>query len=80
MAPRVKVTPGELREAVDAAGGLIGVNASAKRLGVAPPNFKRYRPRLTEVPVEGSAAVFVKAEVEALAGELAQQRAARGDH
>lgn len=71
------MAPGELLQAVEDAGGLIGVNASAKMLGVAAPNFKRYRPRLTEVPVEGSASVFVKAEVEALAAELAEQRAAR---
>jgi hypothetical protein len=77
MAAEAKVSPAELVQHVADAGGLIGVNASAKLLGVAAPNFKRYRPRLTEVPVEGSAAVFVKAEVEALASELSEQRAAR---
>lgn len=77
--PKVKVTPEEALKALNDAGGLIGVNASAKRLGVATPNFRRYRPRLTEVPVEGSASAFFAAEVDQLADELAEQRAGRGD-
>lgn len=56
---------------------LVGVNRAAQILGTAPPNFRRYRPRLTEIPVEGSAAVFVRAEVEELAGELKAEREAR---
>lgn len=73
------MTHPELVEAIGEAGGLIGTNASAKCLGVAAPNFRRYRPRLTEIPVEGSAAVFLRAEVVALADELAEQRKARGE-
>lgn len=49
---------------------LVGVTAASAILGVATPNFKRYRDRLTPIPVEGSADVFVRAEVEALADEL----------
>lgn len=74
MSP-VKVTPAEALDALNAAGGLIGVNASAKRLGIASPNFRRYRDRLTEVPVEGSASAFFTAEVDALADELRATRA-----
>lgn len=77
MATAAKMSPEELAAAIAAAGGLIGVNASARKLGVAAPNFRRYRSRLTEVPVEGSASVFVTTEVEALANELAEQRGAR---
>jgi hypothetical protein len=72
-----EVTPAQLVEAVAGAGGLVGVNAAARILNVAPPNFKRYRPRLTEVEVEGSASVFVRPEVEALAAELEAARASR---
>lgn len=67
----------ELRETIDDAGGLIGVNASAKLLGIQGPNFRRYRPRLTEIEVEGSAAVFVRREVEALRDALHDEREAR---
>lgn len=56
------------------AGGLIGVSASSKLLGIATPNFRRYRERLTEVPVEGSAAVFLRREVGAVAEELQAAR------
>jgi hypothetical protein len=77
MAADVEVTPAQLVETVEAAGGLIGVNAASRLLGIEPPNFKRYRPRLTEIPVEGSASVFVQPEVQALADELEGTRAAR---
>lgn len=56
---------------------LIGVNAACELMGIANSNFKRYRDRLTEVPVEGGAAVFVKAEVQALAREIKRQRRQR---
>jgi hypothetical protein len=56
---------------------LVGVNRASALLGIASANFRRYRPRLTEVPVEGSAAVFVREEVEELAAELRSEREAR---
>lgn len=49
---------------------LCGVKRASRILGVATPNFGRYRDRLTAIPVAGSADVFVEAEVEALADEL----------
>lgn len=58
------------------AGGLIGVSASSRLLGIATPNFRRYRERLTEIPVEGSAAVFMQREVAAVAEELQATRRA----
>lgn len=77
MAVKVKLAPAEVVKAIKDGGGLIGVNASSKLLHVATPNFRRYRDRLTEVEVDGSASVFLKAEVEALAKEMAEQRRAR---
>jgi hypothetical protein len=59
--------------AVEAA-PIVGANTAAGILGVKPPNFKRYRDRLTKVPVEGSSDVFVRVEVEALAAELREGR------
>jgi hypothetical protein len=73
-----EVTPAQLVEAVADAGGLVGVNAAARIMRIPPSNFKRYRPRLTEIRVEGSASVFVRPEVEVIAAELAESRAARG--
>jgi hypothetical protein len=59
---------------------LVGVTAAAKLLGIKPPNFKRdAAPRLTRVPVEGSADVYFRSEVERLATERAQTRAARAN-
>lgn len=53
---------------------LIGVTAAAKLLGIKPPNFKRdAAPHLTLVPVEGSAAVYFRSEVEQLARERADR-------
>lgn len=72
-----KTTPQDVH-AVVAKQPLVGANHAAKMLGIKPPNFSRYRARLTEVPVEGSAAVFVKAEVETLRDDLARERAGRG--
>lgn len=74
MAAATKMPPAELAAAVKKQ-PLVGVNRAAKILGIAPPNFRRYRDRLTEIPVEGSAAVFVRSEVEALAKELKAERA-----
>lgn len=57
---------------------LIGVTASARRLGIKAPNFKRDAvPHLTPVPVEGSADVYFRSEVDALAARFAQARAKR---
>lgn len=74
MPTTAKMAPAELAAAVKKQ-PLVGVNRAAKILGIAPPNFRRYRDRLTEVPVEGSASVFVKAEVEELATTLKAERA-----
>ena len=71
----VELDAKHLAATIKVSGGLLGVNASAKALGVPPSNFVRYRDRLTEIEVEGSAAVFSKVEVGALADELEQRRA-----
>ena len=76
MPSKAKVSVEDVAEAVKAQ-PLVGVNRAAKMLGTHPPNFKRYRDRLTEIPVEGSAAVFVKSEVAALAEQLQAERAER---
>lgn len=57
---------------------LIGTTAAAKRLGIKAPNFRRDAvPHLTSIPVEGSADVYFKTEVERLAAEWEAKRAAR---
>lgn len=61
--------PDELAAAIEKA-PLCGVTRASKILGIAAPNFKRYRDRLTAIPVAGGADVFVVAEVEALREEL----------
>jgi hypothetical protein len=54
---------------------LIGVTAASKLLGIPAPNFKRdAAPHLTAVPVEGSANVYFRSEVQALADERALRR------
>lgn len=56
---------------------LIGVTAAAGVLGIKAPNFRRdAAPHLTEVPVEGSASVYFRSQVQALAEERARKRAA----
>lgn len=55
----------------------IGFNAACKALGIATSNLHRYHDRLTRVPVEGSAAVYVKSEVRVLSRELAKRRRER---
>lgn len=76
-APRRKpATPTELRLCVRDQ-PLIGLTAAAKLMGVAAPNVSRLRSqgRMPEgIEVEGSAMVYVRSEVEALAGELALER------
>lgn len=79
MDPAELWTPAALKQAVEDAGGVIGVTAASAALGIPSSNFKRYRARLTAIPVEGSADVFSKREVEALAEELAGRRAERVD-
>jgi hypothetical protein len=74
MVAAAKLKPEELADAVKKQ-PLVGVNRAAKILGIAPPNFGRYRDRLTAIPVEGSATVFVKSEVEALGKALTAERA-----
>lgn len=66
--------------AVVAAQPLVGLKAAAGILGVKPPNVSRLRDQgrmPAGVPVEGSADVFVRSEVEVLAVELAAEREAR---
>jgi hypothetical protein len=59
---------------------LVGVTAAARLLGIKPPNFKRdAAPKLTRVPVEGSADVYFRSEVEALREEREAARAARSN-
>lgn len=54
---------------------LIGVSAAAKLIPVKPPNFKRdVAPHLTRIPVEGSADVYLRSEVEAFARAKAAAR------
>jgi hypothetical protein len=51
----------------------VGLTGAAKILGIAPPNISRLRAagRMPQgIPVEGSADVYVKSEVVALAREL----------
>lgn len=55
---------------------LIGVTAAAKLLGIKAPNFRRDAgERLTALPVEGTASVYFRNEVVALARERARHRA-----
>lgn len=76
MARRPKVTPEEAHAAIKDQ-PLVGVNAASAILGVANSNFKRYRHRLKEVPIEGSSDVFLKADVRELKKVLdAEARAA----
>lgn len=63
--------------AVVAAQPLVGVKAGSEILRLAPPNFRRYRERLAEIEVAGSASVFVRSQVEALAADLAAAREGR---
>lgn len=72
MATRSKATPEELRKAIDDQ-PLVGLTGAAKILGKAPPNVSRLRKagRMPEpIAVEGSAPVYVRSEIEALAREL----------
>lgn len=57
---------------------LIGTTQGAKVLGIKPPNFRRDAvPHLTSVPVEGSADVYFKGEVEEFRDRRDQAKAAR---
>jgi predicted DNA-binding transcriptional regulator AlpA len=61
---------------------LIGATASAKLLGVQPPHLARLRAqgRMPDpIPVEGSADVYIREEVEALAKKLEAERRARAE-
>ena len=70
-----KLSPAEVVAAVKDGGGLCGVNRASDILGIANANFKRYRDRLTEVPIEGArSGAFLVPEVEALAAELKAAR------
>lgn len=78
---RKKASPVELRLAVKDQ-PLVGLSAAAKILGILPPNIARYRRqgRMPEgIPVEGSAMVYVRSEVEALGKELLAERIERGE-
>lgn len=74
-----RVTAADIGKIVGAKPGrepvLVGATRAAEILGIKAPNFKRYRERLTAVPVLGAADVWIRAEVEALGEEL---RASRG--
>lgn len=74
-----RLSPAELAVALEAQ-PLVGVTAAAKRLGIKPPNFRRdAAPHLTEVPVEGSASVYFRNEVDDLAAERQRARSARAN-
>lgn len=56
---------------------LVGVTAAAKILGIPPSNFRRdAAAHLTAVPVEGSASVYFRSEVQLLARERGTRRRA----
>lgn len=76
---RKKATALELRAALKDQ-PLVGLTAAAHILGVLPPNITRLRKqgRMPDgVPVEGSAMVYIRSEVEVLAKELAAERGER---
>lgn len=76
---RKKATPAEVRVVLGDQ-PLVGLVAAAKLLGVAPPNVSRLREqgRMPEgIEVEGSAMVYLRSEVLALAKELAAERKGR---
>lgn len=57
---------------------LMGVSAAARLLGMKAPNFNRdVKPLLPAVPVEGSANVYFRSDVERFAAELRERREAR---
>lgn len=58
---------------------LTGPTAAAETLGVKPPHITRLKDqgRMNPIPVEGSADVYIKEEVEALASALHAERQAR---
>jgi hypothetical protein len=74
-----KLKPEEVHKALKKQ-PLVGLTGAAKILGIAPPNISRLRAagRMPQgIPVEGSADVYVKSEVVALARELARERRRR---
>jgi hypothetical protein len=71
-----RVTVGAARRAIEAQ-PLVGVNAAAAIMGIQRPNFRRYKDRLTAVPVEGRDDAYFREEVVKLAEEMAAERAAR---
>lgn len=80
VASRRRVSADEAR-AVLREQPLVGLVAAARLLGVRAPNVTRLRQqgRMPEgVPVEGSAMVYLRSEIEVLAGELDKERLARG--
>lgn len=59
---------------------LVGVTAASRRLAIPPSNFRRdAAPHLNAIPVEGSAAVYFRSEVEELASRRRQARAERAE-
>jgi predicted DNA-binding transcriptional regulator AlpA len=76
---RKKATVADLRRALKDQ-PLVGLTAAARILGIVPPNVSRLRKqgRMPDgVKVAGSAMVYVRSEVEALAKELAAERGDR---
>ena len=62
-----KLSPQRIAEALGDE-PLVGTTVGARILGIKPQNFKRdAAPYLTAIPVEGSAAVYFRSEVEQLA-------------
>lgn len=55
-------------------GGLVSMTEASRIIGVPSSNFARsFKSRLTLIPVEGSGAVYLRAEVELLAAERASK-------
>lgn len=63
-----------LADAVDESGGLVGATVAAEILGVARPNLRRYRERLTVIRIAGSRDAYIAEEVQRLADELRTRR------
>lgn len=64
----------EIREGL-ALEGLVGTKRAAEILGVATPNFSRYRERVEAIEIDGSAAVYFRSDIEGLKRELEAERA-----
>lgn len=75
MATATNLTVDDLAGVLAEREPLIGMTAAAKLLGIKPSNFRRdAEPHLTGIPVQGSAKVYFRNEVEAFARQRAAGR------